>query len=185
LASTKKGLFSSKRHSTLVVEGVRADQVILAAHEKRRIMREYAASVTNILSTRPKTDLGHVATAALTQMILGDLDRLSGSYLLATDGVLHGYADVDGVDWLGLWCTADWHREGVPQMNDGPYWTWTPAPIWGLRGMAPRSVLAFGGTDLRRRIAADPGTDASTLKMMAKDSDLRVRDVAASNLAGR
>lgn len=126
--------------------------------------------------------LSESVTRALQQMLLpssGWRTRLSGSTLLASDGMLHSYWEVD-IDWESIWMFVVGCEPGqqLPWFGSRPYW----APEGPNGRQVPDSVLAFCDNTTRLRIAEDPNTDLATLAMMANDFDIAVRDATRRRL---
>lgn len=107
-----------------------------------------------------------LATEAVRQGLLDGLahTKTSGSALLDLDGFLGTYEQVD-VDWRAIWREANRNRDRIPTFGLRPYWL--PGEPGGPR--RPLSALAFWPVSDRLRIAQDPTTDPTMLRLMAGD----------------
>ena len=141
---------------------------------------------------RPVT-FGDFATGAIRQGVLdGGAERASADHLMATDGFIATYRDV-GIDWKGIWSDANRRRDRIPPFGVRPYWV----PMGPRGALHPLSSLAFWGAPDRLRIARDPSTEPTLLRLMAGDQmgmgiahsetgdpDSRVSQAAAQAMRG-
>ena len=88
-------------------------------------------------------------------------------FILANDGMVQSYADVEGIDWEKIWQAASERRGSIPP-KDGAYW---------YQG-APISSLAFWTDAARMRMVMEPKVPVELLHLIAKDHNPEIRTAA-------
>lgn len=111
-------------------------------------------------------------TAYVAKSLLQAGSNIAGSHLEATDGFFHSYLEDATIDWRAVHGIAGQHNGDIPPIGS-PYWT----------DGKPVSILAFWGSSVRARIAADTAVNPSWLELMEADPSAQVRRNIGTNFS--